>query len=176
MLTFTTLTLAASSFLLAGSTRALAGDEKAQGDSERMTMEAWNAFNNADYQSAIRKAEVCIKEFRRTADTLQKSLKDKNEPTPAVGEVSDEAQRRALFNRGPLNDVATCYFITGEAYSRIAAGLDGSARKEQLQKAKAAYEATAKYTYARVWDERGWFWDPSAKANERLEDMEPVGS
>lgn len=172
----TSLIITAGMLMLAAPRNAAAADDKSPGDSERMTEQAWNAYNNADNESAIQKAELCIKEFRRTADALQQALKDKKETFPPVGEIPEEPQKRAVFNHGPLNDVATCYFLVGEAHLKLAEGLKGDAKTEHLKKARAAYEAAAKYTYARTWDPKGWFWDPSAKANERLEEMEPTGA
>ena len=149
-------------------------EKKEQSDNEKWTQEAWKAYNDNNFDSAIKEASQCITEFRRTADDTQKELKDKNEPLPPVGNVDDSKKRDEIFNRGPLNDVATCYFIQGESYAKLAEGIEGAAKKEKLAKAKSAYEKAAKYTYARTWDPKGWFWDPAKKANERLEDMEPV--
>jgi hypothetical protein len=170
------LTLATGICLVAIANSSYAEGTNIQGDSERLTQQSWDALNNSDYQLAIQKAEHCIKGFRGTADILQKSLKDKDAPLPPIGAVRDENERRAIFDRGCLNDVATCYFIIGEAQSGLADRSEASAKKEHVQKAKAAYEAAARYTYARTWDLRGWFWDPSATSNERIAGLEPVGS
>lgn len=145
----------------------------ASSPNEKMTTLAWEAFLADKYQQAVALAERCIKEFRRTADDMQKELKEHGAPSPVVGSVP-EPERTAIFNRGPLNDVASCYFIKGEAYARLAESARAAEQKEMLAQARLAYEAAARYTYARTWDPQGWFWSPAKKANERLEDMAPA--
>ena len=153
-----------------------AQDRKNVPPNELMTTKAWEALNNEDYEGAIRRAAQCIKEFRRSAEKLQKELADKKVPLPGVGKVEPK-EKEIILNRGPLNDVAACYFIQGEAYYELAARATGANKKSHLAKSKAAYEATARMTYARVYDKRyDGFWDPSAKANERLEDNFSPGS
>jgi hypothetical protein len=124
---------------------------------ERLTSSAWDAFNKHDYPAAITAADKCIKKFRDDADGIQARLEKENVVIPK-GKVSDD-QKKVIFENGPLNDVATCLFIKGQAAEKL----------DKRDDAKAAYTATLKYSYARAWDPQGWFWSPSEGAAEKLE-------
>jgi hypothetical protein len=137
---------------------------------QRMTREAWEAYNADRFEDAINRARACVREFRREAETQQSSLR--GQEAPPVGPVEDEARRRTIFSRGPLNDVATCYYIQGEANLKLARQPNQTAKDEKVKAAKQAYQAAAKLTFARTWDLGGWFWDPAAKSNDRLQDEE----
>src|SRR5205823_15016735 len=84
---------------------------------ERLTTEAWDAYVAHDYEAAIRKADECIDKFESRADELQKELDDGKVKVPENPE--DEKEKREIFKRGPLNDVATCFFIKGEAHLKL---------------------------------------------------------
>ena len=154
---------------------AFADDKSNQPLNVQYTSAAWNAFNAAKYEEAIRLAGQCINEFRHNADRMQSELKKKNPNPLPVGKVSD-TERDAILNNGPLNDVATCYFIQGEAYKKLSDQAEGEEKQRALLQAKAAYEKAAPYTYARTWDPNGWFWDPSQTAIDRLSDLPPLRS
>jgi hypothetical protein len=57
---------------------------------------------------------------------------------PAIGEAT-EGEKKDVFRRGLLNDVATACFIKAQALERL----------DQLEAAKAAYREAAKLTYVR---------------------------
>ena len=122
-----------------------------------LTTAAWRAFNAKDYPQAIAKAQECIDEFRGSADREQAELEKQKVPSPAKGKVT-EVEKQAIFARGLLNDVGTCYFIIG----RSAEYLD---RKDLSRE---AYTHAARYTYARTWDPGGWFWSPAEAAKDRV--------
>lgn len=141
----------------------------------RMTTEAWDAFNASHFDVAIAKAEECIIEFRRAAAKLQDDLKKDKEPDPPIGDVKDADLKKKMFSWGPLNDVAACHFIIGEANVKLARRAEDKKKgNEYLELAKKAYGEAAKLTYARVWDLGGWFWNPATTAKERIEDMPPI--
>ena len=142
-------------------------------DNARITSQAFDTLKAEQYEGAIRKADECIRLFRHDADDMQNQLRTNNAAIPPVGKVTDQGESEKILNRGPLNDVASCYFIQGEANAKLAAKADSAQKGQYLAKARAAYEAAARYTYARTWDTRGWFWSPAKTANQRLEDMEP---
>lgn len=170
------LVIAWIAFVLLSSMAAGAGPadvENTKSLNERLTTEAFKALEDRDWDTAVRKAAECIKEFKQDADELQKALAAKNEPAPPVGKVADE-ERLKILNRGPLNDVAACYYIQGEALRRLSAAAVAQEKEKLLAQAKAAYEAAARYTYARTWDPGGWFWDPARKSNQRLAEMTPI--
>lgn len=124
----------------------------------QLTSQAWDAFNKDDYERAIVNAKKCINEFRGSAEREQKKLEMNKVDLPPTGKVSNK-EKEIILARGLLNDVATCFYISGRSAENIK-------RKEE---AKQAYEAASKYTYARCWDPKGWFWSPSEAALDRLD-------
>jgi len=139
--------------------RALQGED--QPLNVQLTVAAWDAFNKRDFDTAIADADRCISEFRGSADRDQAQLQEAEAPLPPKGKVS-EADKTAIFARGLLNDIATCFFIKGRSAEHLG-------RKDE---AKLAYETAAKYTYARCWDPKGWFWSPAEAASDRLATLE----
>jgi tetratricopeptide (TPR) repeat protein len=136
-------------------TRALTGEE--QPLNVQLTAAAWEAFNKGDFERAIATAEKCIGEFRGSADREQAELENAKAPLPPKGKVSD-AEKNAIFAKGLLNDVATCFFIKGRSAENLG-------RKDV---AKQAYTMATKYKHARCWDPKGWFWSPAEAAADRL--------
>jgi hypothetical protein len=127
----------------------------------QLTTAAWRALDAHHYDAAISSAEECVTRFQHSADRQQAELEQNRTEAPPVGAVSEQ-EKLVLFSRGLLNDVATCFFIKGEAaqkLGRIGAAID-------------AYQAASKYTYARTWDPRGWFWSPSDEARARIHRLE----
>jgi hypothetical protein len=123
----------------------------------RLTREAWDALNADKPKLAIERADECIHKFRGQADLLQSKLSNAHAADPPVGAVT-ESQKRAIHQNGLLNDVATCFFIKGEAWRKL--GNKGEARQ--------AYTIAKQYTYARCWDPQGWFWSISEAAEGQL--------
>jgi len=140
-------------------TRAITAQE--QPLNVQLTKQAWDAFNEEDYERAIVHAEECINEFRGAADREQKQLEEDHVPLPPKGKVSDQ-QKEIILARGLLNDVATCFWIKGRSAENL----------ERIEEAKQAYQATLRYTYARCWDPKGWFWAPSEAASDRLSQLQ----
>jgi len=126
-----------------------------------LTEEAWDAYNRRDYKAAIEFADKCINEFLGSAMREQEELMAKKVPLPPIGAVSNQ-ERQVIVARGLLNDVATCLYIKGRS-------LEAEGQKEQAVK---VYKDTAKYTYARCWDPKGWFWSLSEGALDRLKMLE----
>ncbi len=119
---------------------------------EKETAAAWEAFQNGKPEVAIKHAEVCIREFRGAANRRQKEIDESKERIPN-GRVN-EGQKEAIFKNGPLNDVATCYYVKARAADKLG-------RKEEAAK---ALDEAVKYPAARAWDPRGWFWSPAQAA------------
>jgi tetratricopeptide (TPR) repeat protein len=138
--------------------RVLIGQE--QSLNVELTTKAWKAYNNADYNKAISYAEKCINEFRGAAKREQEQLEMKKVPLPPTGKVSDQ-ERKLIWAKGLLNDVGTCFYIKGRSLEELG----------QKEEAKKAYQNAAEYTYARCWDPKGWFWDPSEAASDRLRSL-----
>ncbi len=136
-------------------------------NSQQLTTEAWNAFNKADFNGAIAKAEECIDKFKDDADDKQQDLRRKNTPEPPTDEFSP-TERDTILKRGPLNDVATSFFIIGQSEEELYRRGKGK-DPQHNERAKKAYKETCRYTYARTWDPggggtKGFFWSPSKKA------------
>lgn len=133
---------------------------------ENCLKNAWDAFNSKNYLKAIEFSDQCIDEFGRIALRKQKELDSLKIPAPPVGKVSD-AEKRAIFERGLLNDVATSCWIKGRSYEYLYK--KGGKNKEHYKKmAEDAYRETCKYNHGRTWDPQGWFWSPCKSANERM--------
>jgi hypothetical protein len=124
----------------------------------RLTTAAWDAYNKKDYRAAIAKTQECIQEFQGSANREQAELKGQSAPVPPTGKVTD-ADKATIFQRGLLNDVATCFYIQGRSAESL--GL--------LEDAKRSYQQAESYPYARTWDPDGqFFWNPAQSAKDRL--------
>lgn len=135
-------------------------------DVELMTA-AWDAFNSHDYkdakakyEDAMSKADRCASRFKSEADQIQSELEQKKAKQPPKGKVTGE-QKKAIYDQGPINSVATCYWI--KARSAQLLHRNGEARE--------AYNAAVSLSYGRAWDPRGWFWSPAEDAKDRLLDL-----
>jgi hypothetical protein len=153
------------SLMMPASNAAAAANSGIQADAEtprnvELTNAAWDAFKHHKYEDAIAAAERCVQRFKKEADQTQSALEQKKAKAQPTGKVSAE-QKKAIFDQGVLNDVATCYWIKGRSAQLL----------KRNDEAKEAYNATIKYSYARSWDPRGWFWSPTEDAADRLQDL-----
>lgn len=127
---------------------------------------AWDAFNATKYENAIKFADQCIDEFGKAAEREQKRLEDTNTSVPPPGKVTS-AEKSTIMARGPLNDVATAFYIKGRSAEYLYRK-GGAAAATYKKTAEETYEATCRFKYARTWDNKGWFWSPCEAASERL--------
>ena len=141
-------------FLIAVMGLALVGPQDAAaynyGDYRSVTLvtKAWAALAENDLEAVLAYTNKCVELYADQAKKMQASLTDF-----AAGD-NDE-----IFSYWALNDVATSYFIQGEAYRKA----------EMLDEAKKAYQILIDdYTYGQCWDTGGWFWKPSEAAQEKL--------
>jgi hypothetical protein len=125
-----------------------------------LTNAAWDAFKAKNYDTAITAADRCVRRFKDEADSGEAQLEKSHAPLPLTGKVTDK-EKKAIFDQGLLNDVATCYWIKGSSAQAL----------KRNDVARDAFRAAAAYRYARTWDARGWFWSPSEDALDRLEDL-----
>jgi len=123
----------------------------------QLTTQAWDAFNKGDYQNAVIYADRCIDEYRGNADREEAQLENSRAAIPPKGSAT-AAERKAIWSRGLLNDVATCVYIKGRSLENLG----------QKDKAIAVYAVASKYIYGRCWDPKGWFWSPAEVASDRL--------
>jgi len=120
--------------------------------SSTLVTKAWEAFNNKDIEAVLAYTNKCAELFGGKAKEMQASLTDY--PTGSNDDV---------FKYWAVNDVATAYFIQGEAYRQA----------NMKEEAKEAYTKVVKdYTYGQCWDVKGWFWKPAEAAKEKLAALE----
>src|ERR1039457_5813830 len=129
-----------------------------------MPSRAWVAFNKGNYSAVIAEATSCISQLQSIADRHELQLENDHISIPPAGIVTKN-EEAAIFARGPVNDVATCLYLKGNAEERIG-------RKEE---ARFAYEAAAKYRYARAWDPNGWFWSAIRSCGRAFEPLKVRG-
>ena len=124
----------------------------------QLTVAAWDALDRNDYIAAASTAQVCIDKFEGVATQEHDTLIANSSPPPPLGPITDE-EKRLIDSRGTLNDVATCYFILGQALEQL----------NRIEEAKAAYSGAQKFPYARTWDPTNHgVWSPAEAASDRL--------
>lgn len=133
---------------------------------ERLTLAAWNAFNEERYDEAIESAQLVTNQFAGTAASDEKRLEQQQLPLPPTGKITPY-ETMDLLSRGVLNDVATSYWIIGRSQEALGKNCE----------ALEAYDVASQLTYARTWDPQfwpirgwspyGWFWSPSNDAEYR---------
>lgn len=134
-----------------------ASGQGSQPPNVQLTTAAWAYHNAGDFRKAIAKAKQCIDRFEGAALIEQELLREQRAPQPAEG-LANEEQKKVVTSRGLLNDVATAYFIAGSSAEALG----------RLEDARQHYQRAAKFTYARTWDPKGWFWSPATAAEKRL--------
>jgi tetratricopeptide (TPR) repeat protein len=127
----------------------------------QITNRAWDALNRGDFDSAITIAQKCINRFRHKAHDKQTELIIAKTPAPPIGQAMDSKNIQDVLSWGLLNDVAACYYIQGLSAERM----------NKLNEAKQHYQKSITFSYARVWDRRGFFWSPSEAATIRLNNI-----
>jgi hypothetical protein len=125
----------------------------------KLTSEAWEGFNQNDYEQAVIKAEECISQFQLAAEREQLRLQLEHAPMPPTGDVSPE-MKKTILARGALNDVATCLWIKGESEKLLGHKVN----------AENAFKAAMKFSYACVWDPAGggFVWSPAEASADSL--------
>jgi hypothetical protein len=118
---------------------------------------AWKLLAESKYLQAMSSADQCLAIAGGRADQEQVQLTERRESMPAVGAVSVKDAAKILSWRY-LNLAGGCYLVKGDAAARL--GLRAEARM--------AWLAAAKYSYARVWNDAGFYWSSSKAALGRL--------
>jgi len=134
---------------------------------EQCLSDAWAAYNKSDYRAAAQAADRCINEFHLKAERDQAALTQRREPDPPVGGAVSDSDKQKIFSRGILNDVAAAYIVKGKSAEALDARPHPKTA-DYLATARAAYGEAKKLTYARVWDQKGFFWSPAEAAGDRL--------
>jgi len=110
---------------------------------------AWSELGKRNFKNVYELTNECIDKFSQEADKLAATLSD----FPAKDKES--------FYQ-VMNDVATCYFIKGEALMR-----EGNTEEAK----KVFKEVIQKYPFAQAWDPRGWFWSIKEKSEITLKKL-----
>ncbi len=110
---------------------------------------AWKALDERDMDGVLAYTGKCIELYEERARRMQEELSGIPKGPP-----------EEIHRYWALNDVATAYFIRGEAFFKT----------DQLEKAREAYQTVLdRFPYAQCWDPRGWFWRVADGAAEKIE-------
>ena len=129
-----------------------AAEDLDYGDYKSATLQvkAWEALDEREYEDAVKYTEKCAELYEEKAREMQASLWTK--PRPEV-----------TWDYWALNDVGTCYFIRGEALTKL----------KEFEQAIAAYKVVRdELSYSQAWDPKGWFWSASDAAKEKINMLE----
>ena len=122
------------------------------GDHTSVTLQvkAWDALGEGKYEDAVKYTEKCAELYEEEARKMQASLSAK----PSADVVNEY---------WALNDVGTCYFIRGEALTKLKKNKEALAALEVLRD---------ELYYAQAWDPKGWYWAPADAAYTKIEMLE----
>ena len=122
------------------------------GDYKSVTLQvkSWDALGEGKYEDAVKYTEKCAELYEEEARKMQASLSAK----PSSDVVNDY---------WALNDVGTCYFIRGEALTKL----------KKNTEALAAFKVVGdELYYSQAWDPKGWYWAPADAAYPKIEMLE----
>ena len=115
-----------------------------------LMVKAWEMLEEENYEAAVKYTEKCAELYEEQAREMQASMSAKAAPD----KVNDY---------WALNDVGTCYFIRGEALTKL----------RQYEEAIAAYKVVRdELRYAQAWDPKGWHWSPADAAYPKVQMLE----
>ncbi len=122
----------------------------AEDSSSDYVNKAWAHLGKREFEEVHKLTDECIKKFSGQAQIQARGLGN----FPTKGEEE---------NFKIMNNVATCYFIKGEAFMR-----EGKAEEAKTSFTKAINS----YPYAQSFDPRGWYWSIKEKAEITLKKLE----
>ena len=115
-----------------------------------LTVKAWEALGEREYEDAVKYTEKCAELYEEKAREMQASLWTK-------------PRSEVAHDYWALNDVGTSYFIRGEALAKL----------KEYERALAAYKVVKdELFYSQAWDPKGWFWAPADAAKEKINMLE----
>ncbi len=118
--------------------------------SAHLTARAWKALEANDFDALFAYTNQAITLYEKKALEQQASL-------------TDFSGKGNEFDYWALNDIATCYFIQGEAYTR----------QKKSDEALAAYRLVIdEFGFAQCWDNRGWFWKVADAAKNKIQGIQ----
>ncbi len=128
--------------------------------------QAWSSYNAKDYAKAIEAADECIDSFAVKAAKEEEVLRSRRVPAPVTGNATAQ-EKHDIFARGVLNDIGAAYFVKGRSAEFLA-----KKKPQYKPAAKAAYAKCVTLSYARTWDNQGWFWSTAEACQERLDGLQ----
>lgn len=134
---------------LAAESDAVAAD---YGDYASVTLQvkSWEALGDRRFDDVLTYTAKCLELYEEEARKMQASLSER----PSSDVVNDY---------WALNDVGTCYFIRGEALTKL----------KRNEEALAAFKTLKDdLYYAQAWDPRGWHWTPADAAYTKIAMLE----
>ena len=121
--------------------------------SETLTVKAWAAYGSKNYDDALAYIGKTVELYEVEALKMQAALKE----LPAREPKDDTAKRWAL------NDVGASLYIKGEILLK----------QGNKKAAKEVFDKLAKeFSFAQVWDPKGWYWKPADAARKRSVELE----
>jgi tetratricopeptide (TPR) repeat protein len=118
--------------------------------SATLMIKSWEMLGEGNYEAVLNYTEKCAELYEEKAREMQSSMSAKASPD----KVNDY---------WALNDVGTCYFIRGEALTKL----------RQYEEALIAYKIVRdELNYAQAWDPKGWYWSPSDAAYTKVHMLE----
>ncbi|MBN2119884.1 MAG: hypothetical protein JW734_02355 [Candidatus Omnitrophica bacterium] len=115
-------------------------------DSSDYVKRGWDELGKKNFSAVYQITDECMLKFEAEADSIASGL-------------SSLPSKESADACKAMNDVATCYFIKGEALMR----------EVKISEAKELFKTLIdKYPYALAWDPRGWFWSIKEKAEATL--------
>ncbi len=116
--------------------------------SSTLSTKAWEALKKEDLDAVMAYTNKNIELYSKQAKQMQQNL-----------QAYVQGDDKQIFSQWALNDIATSYFIQGEALRKAG----------KLDEAKAAFKKIIdEYSYGQTWDTRGWFWKPAEAAKEKI--------
>jgi hypothetical protein len=132
-----------------------------QGSSSSELIEkAWKALGDNDPDMVLACTQTIIANWSIDADKLQTDRMDSNTCVTAVPSPKDTNAVNAFHAKyWALNDVATAWFLSGEALTKL----------NKTERAKEAYQTVVKkYSCGYAWDPNGpWFWNVAEAAQKK---------
>ncbi len=114
--------------------------------SETLTTKAWKALEEKDLKGVDLYTNKCLYLFEKEA----KNMKTNVTTDPDEGKETEN---------WAMNDVATCYYLQGEKLLK----------EDRTEEAKHLYNKVKEYTHAVCWNPKGWYFNVSEAAQDRLD-------
>jgi len=116
--------------------------------SNALVQQAWASLSAQDLDAVKAYVGEADRIYAAKAKAMQMSLR-----------AYPSGSKAHISQYWALNDVGTAWFILGEAYR--------DAGKKELA-AQAYRKVIKEYSFAQCWDAKGWFWNPTEIAQQKL--------